>query len=99
MSAFQVTASQLRAKAEELTNLNNSFKSSVSDLESYEQTLSGMWDGQAKEAFHQAFSSDKIQMTNFSTLIERYVHTLLAIAAKYEQADSVNVETATVRNY
>ena len=94
MSAFTAHASQLRAKAEELTNLNSSFKSNVSELETCEQNLSSMWEGQAKEAFHQAFTSDKVQMTNFSTLIDKYVNTLLSIAAKYEQAELANVETA-----
>lgn len=99
MALIRVTAAQLRAKAEELTGLNNNFKTNVSDLEACEQNLAGMWEGQAKDAFHQAFNSDKVQMTNFSTLIEKYVSTLLTIAAKYEQAESVNTETASTRNY
>lgn len=99
MSAFSITASQVKAKAEELTSLNTNFKSSVSNLEADEQTLMGMWDGDAKEAFHSAFNKDKTQMTNFSTLIEKYVASLQTIVAKYEQAESQNVETATQRSY
>lgn len=99
MALMRVTAAQLKAKAEELTNLNNSLKTNVSELESCEQNLASMWEGQAKDAFHQAFSNDKIQMTNFSTLIEKYVYTLLTIAAKYEQAENINVETASTRKY
>lgn len=97
--SFIATPAQLRAKAEELAALNNSFKTNVSELEAEEQNLMGMWEGQAKEAFHQAFSSDKIQMTNFSTLIEKYVASLLTIAAKYEEAERINTETATARKY
>ena len=92
MALISVTAAQLKAKADELTNLNSSFKSNVQDL-------AGMWEGQAKEAFHTAFNNDKVQMTNFSTLIEKYVNTLITIAAKYEQAESVNADTASTRNY
>lgn len=99
MASFITTPAQLRAKAEELAALNNSFKTNVSELEAEEQNLMGMWEGQAKEAFHQAFSSDKIQMTNFSTLIEKYVASLLTIAAKYEEAERINTETATARKY
>ena len=99
MASFITTPAQLRAKAEELSSLNNSFKTNVSELETEEQNLMGMWEGQAKEAFHQAFSSDKIQMTNFSTLIEKYVASLLTIAAKYEEAERINTETATARKY
>lgn len=99
MALIRVTASQLKAKAEELTELNTNLKSNVQELEACEQNLVGMWDGEAKEAFHKAFSNDKIQMTNFSTLIEKYVHTLLTIAAKYEQAEMLNTETANTRKY
>lgn len=99
MALIRVTAAQLRAKAEELTGLNNNLKTNVSELESCEQNLSSMWEGQAKDAFHQAFNNDKIQMTNFSTLIEKYVYTLQTIAVKYEQAENVNTETASTRNY
>ena len=99
MALMRVTAAQLKAKAEELTNLNNSLKTNVSELEGCEQNLASMWEGQAKDAFHHAFTNDKIQMTNFSTLIEKYVYTLLTIAAKYEQAESINTETAATRKY
>lgn len=99
MSAFSVTANELRTKAMELSTLNGSLKTAVSELEATEQTLMGQWDGDAKNVFHQAFSNDKVQMTNFSTLIDKYVNTLAAIAAKYEQAEAENAETASTRAY
>ena len=63
MASFITTPAQLRAKAEELSSLNNSFKTNVSELEAEEQNLMGMWEGQAKEAFHQAFSSVIINLS------------------------------------
>lgn len=99
MAMFSVSTTQLKAKAEELAGLNNNLKTNVSELESCEQNLSGMWEGQAKDAFHQAFHNDKVQMTNFTTLIEKYVYTLLNSIAKYEQAEKQNIETATTRKY
>lgn len=99
MALIRVTSAQLRAKAEELTSLNNNLKTNVNELEACEQNLVSMWEGQAKDAFHRAFSNDKIQMTNFSTLIEKYVYTLLTIAAKYEQAEKQNTETASTRSH
>ena len=99
MASFITTPAQLRAKAEELSSLNNSFKMNVSELEAEEQNLMGMWEGQAKEAFHQAFSSDKIQMTHFSTLIEKYGASQLTDAGKDEEAERINTETATARKY
>lgn len=99
MALIRVTAAQLKAKAEELTGLNTNFKANVRELEACEQNLTTMWEGQAKDAFHHSFNNDKIQMTNFSTLIEKYVATLIMIAAKYEQAESINTETAATRKY
>lgn len=99
MSYFQVTVAQLKAQAEELRTLNSNFKTTVGELEELEATLGSQWEGEAKNAFHNAFSRDKIQMDNFYNAIERYVAALLTIAAKYEQADGINTETATTRTY
>ncbi|MCC8151648.1 MAG: WXG100 family type VII secretion target [Lachnospiraceae bacterium] len=99
MSLIRVSATTLKTEASELANLNATFKGYVNDLESTEQSLVSMWDGEAKEAFHTAFNNDKIQMTNFSTLIEKYVATLQTIAAKYEQAEATNLSTAQTRTY
>ena len=99
MGVIRVSANELKAKANDLMTLNASLKTNVGDLEATEQNLASMWEGEARDAFHQAFNNDKIQMTNFTTLIEKYVNSLLAIAAKYEQAEKVNVSTASTRNY
>ncbi|MCC8162187.1 MAG: WXG100 family type VII secretion target [Lachnospiraceae bacterium] len=99
MALIRVTATQLKAQAEELRTLNSQFKDQVTELETCETNLAGMWEGEARDAFHNAFNSDKTQMTNFYTLIEQYVAKLLTIAAKYEQAEGTAEEIATVRNY
>lgn len=99
MAAFQVTSSQLKAKAGELRNLNGQFKTQVGNLESQEGSLASMWEGEAKNAFDAAFKSDKGQMDNFYNLIEQYCVALENIAAKYDMAEAQNVSTATTRNY
>lgn len=99
MALIQVTFEQLKAQAENLNQLNESFKSNVAELESMEAQLGAMWEGQAKDAFHTAFSNDKIQMDNFYNAIARYVQSLLVIAAKYQQAEAINYETASTRTY
>lgn len=99
MANIYVTFEQLKAQAENLNQLNESFLANVNELEGIEAQLGGMWEGAAKEAFHHAFTNDKIQMENFHNAIAMYVQSLLAIAAKYLQAESANVETATTRNY
>ena len=49
MAEFQVTASTLKQKAEELSTLNNNFAKKVEELMASEKSLSGMWEGQAKD--------------------------------------------------
>lgn len=99
MANIYVTFEQLKTQAENLNQLNESFFSNVNELEGIEAQLCGMWEGAAKEAFHNAFHNDKIQMQNFHNAIALYVQSLLAITSKYLQAESINVETATTRNY
>ncbi len=99
MAEIKVTATQLNAKAEELEGLNNQFKNTVNALEETEVALAGMWEGEAKDAFHQAFNKDKTQMDNYFNAIAQYVGVMRQIAAKYAQAESVNVATANERKY
>lgn len=99
MGLIQVSAAELKAKAGELRNLNSQFKTQVGNLESQEQTLVGMWEGEARDAFNNAFNNDKAQMDNFHNLIEQYCVALENIAAKYEMAESQNVSTAATRTY
>lgn len=99
MALIQVTAAELRTKAGELRDLNAQFKNQVSNLESDEQQLASMWEGEAKNAFHNAFNNDKTQMDNFYNLIEQYCVTLENIATKYENAENQNVEIASSRTY
>ncbi|MFR6171112.1 MAG: WXG100 family type VII secretion target [Blautia sp.] len=99
MATFRVTTNELKAKAEELRTLNAQFKNEVGNMETLENSLSGMWEGEAKAAFHNAFSSDKVQMDNFYNAIEVYIQRLEAAAVKYAQAEATNVEIASTRKY
>ncbi len=99
MSAFEVTPAQLKSTADQLEQLNSDFKSAVSDLESTEQQLSKLWEGLAKQTFQQAFQRDKSNMDAFYANITKYVGALRAMAAKYEQIEAANTQTASARSY
>lgn len=99
MAEIFLTGTELQAKAEELASFNANFKSQVDDLESQETALVGMWEGEAKEAFHGAFGKDKIQMTNFYNAIAQYVTALNNIATQYNNAEVKNVQIANERKY
>lgn len=99
MSEIQVTSSTLRSKAEELNQLNEQFKNAVSSLTDEESALRSQFEGEASDAFHNAFTKDTIQMNNFYNAIAQYVQKLIQIAEAYEKAEQANVTTATNRNY
>lgn len=99
MSFFQVTAAELRKKAEQLKGLNARFKSGIDTLQTAEQALKSMWEGEANDAFHNAFIRDKGQMDSFNLTVESFIEALLIIAAKYEEAENRNTATASARRY
>lgn len=99
MGIIRVSSTQLRTTATDLRGLNGQLKTQVGQLETSEAALAGQWDGQAKTAFHNAFVKDKGQMDTFYSEIEKYCAALENIAAKYDQAEDTNRETASTRNY
>lgn len=99
MGQITVMTNELKSKIEELRALNTQFKNTVSELESTENSLGGMWEGPAKQSFHNVFISDKQQMDNFYSAIEIYAQKLEVILAKYIQTENANIELARQRTY
>lgn len=99
MADFKVTASQLNSQAQNLNDLNGRFKSAVEQLVSSETSLKSMWEGEANDAFHAAFTSDKAKMDEFYNLIVTYIERLNSIATRYEQTEKTNTEIASNRSY
>lgn len=99
MAEIRVTTGELQNKAGELRQLNDQFKKAVEEMSASEQQLAGMWDGDAKEAFHNAYMSDKSQMGVFADTIEKYCQALESNAAEYGVVELKNVSTATTRTY
>lgn len=99
MAQIIVTASEVRTKASALSELNQQFKGKASELEAKEGELLTMWEGSARDAFHNAFTRDKGQMDVFANLIEQYVAALTEIAQRYEEAEMRATELATARTY
>ena len=99
MAEIKVTSGELRNRASELRQLNTQFRKAVEEMTSNEQQLINLWDGEAKEAFHQAYNNDKSQMDVFYETIEQYCQALEENAAKYENAEQKNLDTASNRTY
>ena len=99
MAAFNVTINELVNKANELSNLNQRFQTEVNNLVDLEGTLNGMWEGDARKAFHTAFGNDITQMGTFYNAVNEYVRVLLETAQKYADAENTNVDIANTRTY
>lgn len=99
MAMIQVTSARLKKAAQELQTLNGQFKNKAGELENSEKVLCQMWEGEAKAAFHNAFTRDSVQMDAFHKLIGMYAQALLEIAAQYERAEARNIELAGSRRY
>ena len=94
-----VNTSTITNKAGELKSLNSNLKKQIETLTTTENSLNSMWEGDAKEAFHKAFSNDIIQMNSFYDAIEKYVTSLQEIVSAYEKAENANLNTANTRSY
>ena len=99
MAEFNVSISELANKANQLNELNQTFKSHVGTMTDLENGLNSMWEGEARNAFHTAFGNDVQQMGTFYNTVAKYVETLLNAAAKYQEAEMLNVEIGKTRKY
>lgn len=99
MSEITTMVSTLRTKADELRELNELFKGQRTKLMSTQEALNGMWEGEAKATFDNAFCSDMIQFQNFYNAIAAYAEALEDIANNYCIMEARNVELARERCY
>ena len=99
MSKFTITASEMQTAINELNSHNNEFKNRVAELESAQQNLAGMWQGEANTAFNNAFQTDKEKWSTFAALIDQYTQALSSILQTYSTAEAANVDIAKARSY
>ena len=78
MAEIMVTASEVHNRAEQLKNLNSQFQTKLDSLVSRESALVSKWEGDAREAFHNAFNTDKASSTAFGSflLLSTLIHKL-----------------------
>lgn len=93
-SMFRVTSGQLRSIAEQLRAMNQNFKGKVENLTQREQALNGMWEGEARKTFHNAYTKERVQFDNFYKGIEQYIRVLLEAAQEYERTEQTNTQIA-----
>ena len=99
VSRIQLTESALKAKKKELEQLNSQLKKQIKELDSTEQTLMGMWTGDAAKAFNANYKKDGASYDAFTSLVTKYVGALESIMKLYEKSERENVQTAKTRSY
>ena len=95
MAEFTVTSTELQGRANDLERLNGTLQQKITQLETEEAALSGMWEGDSHSAFDKNFRSSRAKMNAFHAEITKYVGALRTIASKYEAAERRNVTTAS----
>lgn len=98
-TGFTVTGSAMKNAAEELQGLLEQYKGRMGELDSAEQQLNNMWDGDANDAFHKSFNNDKVQLQNFYNVIAKYINALSTALADYSKAEADAVNIANTRTY
>ena len=92
MAEIMVTPQILNQKADELDRLNSQFKSQVQELQGSENNVSNMWEGEARDAFHNTFNRDKGYWDQFSSAVREYATTLREDARRYSQTEQKNAQ-------
>lgn len=84
---YRVNPQELVKQAQELQSLNERFKAEVSTMTEKEQALSSMWEGEARNAFHNAYAVDVEKFQNFYNGIVRFIEALSNAAQEYVKAE------------
>ena len=99
MAEIRVTASQIKSQAENLQHLNEQFRAKVEEMSGLEETLASSWDGEAKEAFRNAFrNTDMPKWDSFAKVIDQFVQAMMTIYDKYVTAEQTAHTIASQRS-
>ena len=73
MAEFRTNTAELKTKATELQTLNQRFKTMKQGLETTEAALNGMWEGEARTAFHTGVAKDMSELNGVELLGDRNI--------------------------
>jgi len=92
MSQTQITFSQVRAKAEELSTQNAQFNKQVESLKEIEGRLFAKCKGGFVSTFHTNFQRESAYFNNFYVAIQDYIQKLRSAADKLQRADEQSAQ-------
>lgn len=97
MAQFGVDLAKLRAALADLQKERGNLSTKIDEFQASEKTLSGKWEGDAKDSFEKAFNDDVKKMDLFIQAVQKYEKVLQDTIAAYEKAESANITTGKQR--
>lgn len=89
-----VTPETLISTAQEFSNMGTQVNTLTQQMIETISSLSGTWAGEAYTAYSGKFNSLNTDMTKIYNMITEHATDLQKMAANYQQAESINVETS-----
>ncbi len=97
MAQIKVQPSVLRNKAAELQTQSDALSGKMDELLDREHQLSTMWEGPAKESFHNSFMTSYENCQPFFQELKRFIMKLEETAQVYEEAEAQAEQSAAQR--
>ena len=89
------SSNAIQGVIDQLTSLNNEYRSKAADIRTEHTTLVTKWEGDASTAFEDHFKQEEPNFESFATAIDEYIRALQEILAEYEQAEATNKAIAS----
>lgn len=85
---IEVTCSELRAAASNISKANENFREAAQKLQSAGAELTDIWAGDSRDKFVSGMEQRKTWYEEMSVIVDDYVTMMNNIAEKYEEMDA-----------
>lgn len=85
---IEVTCSELRAAASNISKANEAFRDAANKLYAAGEELMSIWEGDSRDKFQSGMEQRKTWYAEMSEIVSEYVETMNNIAEKYEEMDA-----------
>lgn len=88
VSYLKINTAALQSDANELNSLLQQVRSNLDNMYTSVNTLDGMWDGKANNAFNAQFADDHTRFSEICTAIEKLISDMQEAANKYNNCEN-----------
>lgn len=85
---IEVTCSELRTAASNITKANESFRNAAQKLQQAGAELTDIWEGPTRDKFVSGMEQRKTWYEEMAVIVDDYVTMMNSIAEKYEEMDA-----------